>query len=229
MVARVWLCPYSDANQGRRQSVCTVLIEHNNITGALQLYVRAPPETSVVVDKAADRVVLGARADLSFSVGATVGRLSVMPIKTGFEYRLVFDGNPIAEVQTLSVEALARFVPASFSVEIAKDVECKAGTSWYRVAYSADGERRSVLHRFSEFVDLYERVRDAYSGSHLRSNVPSPPAKVLNPFANQLDPSFVEARRVELNDFMKKMVALPRVLVNPSLLDFLELKMPMVG
>ena len=226
MVARVWLCPYTDPNNGRRQSVCTVLVEHNKITGALHLFVRAPADTKVVVSKAADRVVLGAQSELPFSVASTVGRLQILPIKSGFEYRVEFDGKPIGEVQSLSIEALAPFVPKSFTIEVTKDVECKAGTSWYCVSYVADGEARSVKHRYSEFADLYGRVRDAYSGSHLRSNVPTPPAKVMNPFANQLDPTFVETRRYELNDFMKKMTSLPRVLVNPSLLDFLELKLP---
>ena len=56
--------------------------------------------------------------------------------------------------------------------------------------------------------------------------MPPPPAKVMNPFFDQLNPEFIAMRQVELNDFVRKMVALPRVLVNPALLDFLGLPLP---
>ena len=225
MVARVWLCPYTDAKNGRRESVCTVLLEHDNLKGSVALSVRAPPDTDVVVNGGVTRVMLGKSGEITFSVASSVGHLNIYGLVTGFTYVMVFNGKEISEVQQQTIEALAPFEPTGVAVEIAPDVERKAGTSWYRVNVTANGETHSVLHRFSEFVDVYERVKDAYSGSHLRSNVPAPPKKVINPFTNQLDPDFVEGRRCELHDFVKKLVALPRVLVNPALLDFLEIKM----
>ena len=60
-------------------------------------------------------------------------------------------------------------------------------------------------------------------GSHLRASLPAPPAKILNPFFDQLEPTFVQNRQVELNDYVKKIITVPRALAQPALLDFLGL------
>ena len=222
MVARVWLCPYVDAKNGRRETLCVVHLEHHNLTGALSLHIRAP-ESEVVVDGGINRVLPGKSAIIPFSVASTVGRVMISPKPTGFDYVLLWGGNAASEVQQRTIESLEPLMPAGVAVEVGPTVECKAGKSFYQLHVTANGESKLLSKRFSEFADVYERVKDAYAGSHLRSNVPAPPKKVINPFVNQLDPDFVEMRRVELNDFIKKMVTLPRVLVNPALLHFLGL------
>ncbi|KAH8084432.1 hypothetical protein JL720_7926 [Aureococcus anophagefferens] len=155
MVARVWLQPFVDAQNGRRETLCVVYLEHNNLSGAVSLQIRAPG--SEVVDGGVGRVVVGKSATIPFSVAACVGRVSILPKATGFDYLLNWAGNGVAEVQQRTIESLEPLMPRDVTVE------------------------------------------------------------------NQLDPDFVENRRVELNDFAKKMVVLPRVLVNPALLDFLGL------
>ena len=251
MVARVWLQPFVDAQNGRRETLCVVYLEHNNLSGAVSLQIRAPG-SEVVVDGGVSRVVVGKSATIPFSVAACVGRVSILPKATGFDYLLNWAGNGVAEMQQRTIESLEPLMPRDVTVEVGPSVECHSGKSFYKLVVSANGEtrepascirddfreiltgttinivtdacgRRELTKRFSEFQDCYERVKDAYAGSHLRSNVPAPPKKCLNPFQNQLDPDFVENRRVELNDFAKKMVVLPRVLVNPALLDFLGL------
>ncbi|KAH8075244.1 hypothetical protein JL721_1241 [Aureococcus anophagefferens] len=172
MVARVWLQPFVDAQNGRRETLCVVYLEHNNLSGAVSLQIRAPAGSEVVVDGGVGRVVVGKSATIPFSVAACVGRVSILPKATGFDYLLNWAGNGVAEVQQRTIESP-------------------------RAAHAAGRDRRATS--------------------------PAPPKKCLNPFQNQLDPDFVENRRVELNDFAKKMVVLPRVLVNPALLDFLGL------
>ena len=66
-------------------------------------------------------------------------------------------------------------------------------------------------------------MKQAYVGSHLRASLPAPPAKILNPFFDQLEPTFVQNRQVELNDYVKKIITVPRALAQPALLDFLGL------
>ena len=57
----------------------------------------------------------------------------------------------------------------------------------------------------------------------MRASLPAPPAKILNPFFDQLEPTFVQNRQVELNDYVKKIITVPRALAQPALLDFLGL------
>mmetsp|Transcript_18446 Transcript_18446/g.54817 ORF Transcript_18446/g.54817 Transcript_18446/m.54817 type:complete len:240 (+) Transcript_18446:116-835(+) len=228
MVARVWLVPYTEADKGRRELLAVCYLEHNQISGALTLDVRA--ESRVVVDGGAARVVVGKGHTVPFSVAACVGRAIVSPKATGFDYDLTFDGNPVPEVQARPVAWLEPLYPKGLKVEVLcgpREVVARGGKSYYKLSVSvAGGEAVVKEKRFSDFADLYGRVHGAYFGSHLRASVPPTPAKVLNPFFNQLDPDFVAMRQVELNDFIKKLVLLPRALANPALLDFLDLPLP---
>ena len=83
MVARTWLVPYTDAERGRQQLLATIYLTHNNVTGQLQLDVRA--DSKVVVDGGRARVVVGKGHTIPFSVGSNVGRCSVHPKATGFD------------------------------------------------------------------------------------------------------------------------------------------------
>jgi len=223
-VARVWLVTYNDAEKGRRELLATVYLQHNMLTGDLALDVRA--ESEVVVDGGAARVLLSKSHTVPFSIAASVGRASVSPKATGFDYTLTFGGKDVPEVQQRPVEWLAAVEPRGVTVAVGDDVEHRAGKSYYALVVASDGgEPRTTRKRYSEFADLYAAVLAAYHGSHLRTSVPAPPAKVLNPFVNQLDPRFVDNRRVELNDFVKKLVQLPRALSNPAVLDFFDLQL----
>ena len=97
MVARTWLVPYTDAERGRQQLLATIYLTHNNVTGQLQLDVRA--DSKVVVDGGRARVVVGKGHTIPFSVGSNVGRCSVHPKTTGFDYSCTFGGEQVAEVQ----------------------------------------------------------------------------------------------------------------------------------
>ena len=96
MVARTWLVPYTDAERGRQQLLATIYLTHNNVTGQLQLDVRA--DSKVVVDGGRARVVVGKGHTIPFSVGSNVGRCSVHPKATGFDYSCTFGGEQVAEV-----------------------------------------------------------------------------------------------------------------------------------
>ena len=222
MVARTWLVPYTDAERGRQQLLATIYLTHNNVTGQLQLDVRA--DSKVVVDGGRARVVVGKGHTIPFSVGSNVGRCSVHPKTTGFDYSCTFGGEQIAEVQRRPVAWLEAFQPTSVSVSVQDRVEFRAGKNYYQLVVQADGgEPKLYRKRYSEFAEVHDKMKQAYVGSHLRASLPAPPAKILNPFFDQLEPTFVQNRQVELNDYVKKIITVPRALAQPALLDFLGL------
>jgi len=224
MVARAWLVPYEDATYGRRPLLATIYLTHNNVTGQLVLDVRA--ESKVVVDGGRARVVVGKGHTIPFSVGSNVGRCSVHPKTTGFEYSCTFGGEQIVEVQRRPVVWLEALQPSHVSVAVQDRVEFRAGKNYYSLVVQADGQEPVVYRkRYSEFAEVHDRMRQAYVGSHLRASLPAPPAKILNPFFDQLEPAFVQNRQVELNDYVKKIITVPRALAMPALLDFLGLQL----
>ena len=110
------------------------------------------------------------------------------------------------------------------SVSVQDRVEFRAGKNYYQLVVQADGgEPKLYRKRYSEFAEVHDKMKQAYVGSHLRASLPAPPAKILNPFFDQLEPTFVQNRQVELNDYVKKIITVPRALAQPALLDFLGL------
>ena len=92
----------------------------------------------------------------------------------------------------------------------------------YTVSSSVhDGPQINVKKRFSEFVDLDRLVRSAFSNSHLLSSIPSLPPKQSKLLVKHLDPHFIEGRRIGLETYLRKLLALPRIPQNPDVLQFL--------
>ncbi len=93
----------------------------------------------------------------------------------------------------------------------------------YRVVARAKGAPVEGFKRFSDFVELDRKVRSAFVGSHLLSSLPSLPPKSIKLLNDHTDATFVEQRRQGLQHYMTKLVALPRIPLNPDVLEFLAL------
>jgi len=89
-----------------------------------------------------------------------------------------------------------------------------------------------VQRRYSEFESLLSRVKSAYSSSHLKSSIPELPSKFtgLNSTSSiwgsmsgkkNLDPTFLEERRAALQDFMRRLLGVPKMRQSPDVLPFL--------
>jgi hypothetical protein len=80
--------------------------------------------------------------------------------------------------------------------------------------------------RFSEFFALNEQVKSFYAKNHkhLSGNLPAFPSKKL--FQTREGPEFIESRRVELQDFLRQLIAVPHAQDNPLIFEFLGLGLP---
>eukprot|EP00520_Triparma_pacifica_P007632 CAMPEP_0118644182 /NCGR_PEP_ID=MMETSP0785-20121206/6799_1 /TAXON_ID=91992 /ORGANISM="Bolidomonas pacifica, Strain CCMP 1866" /LENGTH=241 /DNA_ID=CAMNT_0006535917 /DNA_START=53 /DNA_END=779 /DNA_ORIENTATION=+ len=76
-------------------------------------------------------------------------------------------------------------------------------------------------HRFSEFAELYETIRMMYGGTHLGKNIPAPPGKKLKISTDHLSQKFLEERRQQLDEFMKKLGSFPGIMGVPGIQSFL--------
>ncbi|CAN0464105.1 unnamed protein product, partial [Laminaria digitata] len=62
---------------------------------------------------------------------------------------------------------------------------------------------QQVHRRFREFVALHDQVESLMKGHHLRSSLPRFPGKKSKLWTNHGDLSFVEDRRIALEQYMK--------------------------
>jgi len=96
---------------------------------------------------------------------------------------------------------------------------------WYRVTWASSNPSQSAVdvhRRYRDFFTLYAQVCSAYRASHLYSSVPELPGReVFSP--DQLSPEFIEARRLGLETWLRRLVKLPGVAggLNPDVEEFL--------
>ena len=85
------------------------------------------------------------------------------------------------------------------------------------------GHQTYVYRRYNDFERLAQRLKGAYKGSHLLTSLPSLPGKVINPFVDQTSPDFLNTRKRELEQYLKKVIEFPKANKNIDVLKFLGL------
>jgi hypothetical protein len=119
--------------------------------------------------------------------------------------------------------------PISIDVEEFRSIVVEDGHEviYYRVKTSTKGGRIFKRYcRFSQFDEFHSMMLRQFRGNHIRGMLlahPTMPAKA-SWFANQKSHTFKETRRLKLDKYMRKLVALPRVPDDPRLHKFLGLE-----
>jgi hypothetical protein len=91
------------------------------------------------------------------------------------------------------------------------------------------GEELIVQRRFSDFDELDCLVRSVFKGHHLYENLPSLPTKSVKLLTDHLNASFIEERRAKLEAYLRKLCAVPHVVQDPDVLEFLGWGDPRFG
>ncbi len=86
---------------------------------------------------------------------------------------------------------------------------------------TSDGKTADICRRFKEFFDLHEDISSAYVGNHLANSLPKLPRRGIKLFSDHLDPLFVEKRRNLLQTYLRALMKVPRVTINPEFLNFI--------
>ena len=119
--------------------------------------------------------------------------------------------------------------PISIDVEEFRAIIEEDGTevTYYRIKTSTKGGRVFMRYaRYSEFDAFHALMLRQSRGNHIRGMLlanPTMPPKA-SWFTNQKSHAFKESRRLNLDKYMRKLVALPRVPDDPRLHKFLGLE-----
>jgi len=191
-------------------------------------------------------LLLHSRHAISFDAGGGQ-RGSIAIARKGpsrFVYQCVIGGKVIPE----AMSAAGPSAPSTLQVSVGAPAVCSfsrapgdSGTrgsdlfnigatdehaplTWYPVRAVEKGQpagQPATHRRFRDFTDLDEAIKAAFSGHHLRSSLPKLPPKSSKLFYDHSDPKFQEQRRAGLDQWLNKLVNIPRVLEVPSVLPFL--------
>lgn len=134
----------------------------------------------------------------------------------GFTYHCQVEGRLIPELnESIDLEAAD-----AFEVGVPSLVTAGDGNVWYLlVTRSARTRATTSCHkRFRDFDDLNDAVRAALKGNHLLSSLPGLPPKGIKFFQDAL---FAEHRRQALDEYMKKLLRIPRVSFVSAVRDFI--------
>jgi len=163
--------------------------------------------------------------DLEFKIGSSTGCASVKNVhrELAIYYTLAWEGKEVVSTVFRRNDAKETSLESKFGVSV-PSVTDAADVTIYKVEVKnlKSGKTKSLDKRFSDFVELHHKVWSSYAGSHLLSNVPTPPERKWKLFTDHKNAAFLESRRAGLHAFISKLVQIPRISDNTYVLEFLE-------
>mmetsp|Transcript_28988 Transcript_28988/g.94452 ORF Transcript_28988/g.94452 Transcript_28988/m.94452 type:complete len:155 (-) Transcript_28988:53-517(-) len=90
-------------------------------------------------------------------------------------------------------------------------------------ANKVTGARATSYHRYSAFASFDAELNKAFERDHLRSSFPRLPPKKSKLFTDHTKPEFVEERRLALQEYLQRIVRLPRIAEHSVVRRFLQL------
>jgi len=188
-----------------------------------------------------------AQPGLQFPLGGgLLGRVTIEPQSKSFfsrlgsyKYNCFVSGGGQGEVQLLeSNEKLKDLEDGVTDVQLSIPQVVRDGHDvvWYqiqaRVTRVYHGETReldfAVHRRFRDFRFAYSQICNAFRGTHMLSSVPKHPKRYVKYLEDHLAQNFLETRRIELENWLRRMLLVPRVAVNPDMEAFLGMGDPTV-
>lgn len=197
----------------------TITLEHDCLTGRRVLYI--------------DRVVVYQRTvfpDKSFEIWFDIdGRSGRVCAENDFKGNALYYSCMYADEALVTTLAERDNESTKFRPSIPDtvvEVDGKLEVAYYNVHVQCDEGDFVLKKRFSEFVDLYEKIWASYSSDELLQQVPKPPKKQFKLFTKHHDASFVENRRTALQAFMQGLCKVPAIERNLYLLEFMGKEPP---
>ena len=169
--------------------------------------------------------------EVTFKIGSSVGSVAVTNVHSelAIYYTLKWKGKDVvSKLFEHSTSSNAKSLDGDYDVTVAS-ASSRGDVTMYKVVLKdkETGQTKVMEKRFSEFVELHQKVWSSYAGSHLLSNVPAPPSRKWKLFTNHKSPQFIEKRRVGLHRFLSKLIQIPRIADNFYVGMFLELDTPL--
>lgn len=168
--------------------------------------------------------------EVTFKIGGDVGKISVVNVhkELAIYYTLTWKGKEVVSKlfdrdDSTDAGATHKDLTDQYTVSVG-GTSTRGEVTMYKVTVKdrKSGKSTTIEKRFSEFVELHQKVWSSYAGSHLLSNLPAPPSRKWKLFTNHKSPQFVETRRAGLHKFLTKLMQIPRISYNIYVLQFLE-------
>lgn len=190
-----------------------VILKHHSFTGSRTLVVDGSTIWSAIkfVDDG---------SSTSFDVGGAECHALIEVSSTEFVYKLLVNGEPVPDLSTQAIE----YKEPNVKIEIPTfEVVVANSVALYHVKVQInDQEPYLIKRRFKDFETLNTAVRAFFASNHLLNNVPLLPTKYPKMLYDHFTQEFLQQRAQQLQEYMRKLVQVPKVAMNPELRQFLS-------
>ncbi|GMI13638.1 hypothetical protein TrLO_g8563 [Triparma laevis f. longispina] len=231
---------------GRRTIPMAVSVRHNVITGSRQVLIDGQTVegtkgfSGIISSNSEGNLGLGSTIKFSFHHAESKKDINVeiriKPSFLSYDYECLVDGVFIDEEEWAMNQALRQGRDAdgvtlntvtikvdTYRVDVVKG-EKKAYFKLVSTLTNPNGAEPEVVEvwkSFSEQLDVANIAKSSYKSSHLKSSFPSFPTRFVGMSVDQFSSEFLNSRKIELEDFWRKLGGFPRIAGRFEVLRFL--------
>ncbi|GMH84646.1 hypothetical protein TrVE_jg5592 [Triparma verrucosa] len=232
-VSKTFPCSISNPSYlGRRTVPMSVSIRHNVITGSRQVLI----DGQTVEGTKGYSGIISSNSSGSLGLGSTISfsfhhppskkdvhiEIRIKPSFLSFDYECLVDNVYVQEEEwkvhqdlrlglspqtpTLNVKV------SSYRIEVINsEKKCFFNLTSTLTFPPSEPENASVWKSFSEQMDVANIAKSSYKSSHLRGSFPGFPSRFVGLNEDQFSEEFLNKRKVELEDFWRKLGGFPRI------------------
>lgn len=158
---------------------------------------------------------------INIDIGEDVtAKMVIAVLQLDFVYSMLIDDKELKEMisdSTASSAAKIKIIVPNYEIAMKdnKDV------AYYNIHTTVDGNLYTVSKRFSQITEMHAKVYGAFTENHLQENLPDCPPKHFKFWTDHLAADFLDGRRIKIEDYLKKLIAVPKVQSLPDIRHFL--------
>lgn len=169
----------------------------------------------------------GSTTTIPFACGTARGFIHIQRDRwLGFRYACVADGRSVSEATTMNRSSTNDAPAYEGRVSghcMSLDHAAPQPITWYAVETRERDTGRAVTvthRRFRDFAELDESVQAALSGHHMRSSMPTLPAKRFKLAIDHSSEGFVRERAAQLDAYARRLSNIPHAWAAPATAPF---------
>lgn len=156
------------------------------------------------------REVTGSRALLSFLNSDRAENPEALR-RAAEEYGEAVEDAEITDVSVPSTRAMSDHV--LFQVDVRNERKRKTFSNW------------TVLKRFGQFYEMDQALRATFQGDpDFLASLPPPPPRKIKLLQDHMDPGFVEERRALMENYLRRLVRIERVVKDDKFLEWMGVR-----
>eukprot|EP00472_Partenskyella_glossopodia_P009426 CAMPEP_0197514992 /NCGR_PEP_ID=MMETSP1318-20131121/260_1 /TAXON_ID=552666 /ORGANISM="Partenskyella glossopodia, Strain RCC365" /LENGTH=244 /DNA_ID=CAMNT_0043063235 /DNA_START=153 /DNA_END=887 /DNA_ORIENTATION=+ len=163
---------------------------------------------------------MDAEENIKFEVGGKEGVVMIRIDYFTFTYECRYDGESVPEMTFDVMDYKEKNYTCRIPTHKVINIKGKK-VAVFKIEMYLEGKREVFRKRYRDFAVFDEYLRGSFEGHHLLQNLPRLPPKQLKLFTDHFSAEFLQQRCQQLEDYVNKLVLIPKVVANPDFIRFL--------